>query len=222
MTTLHVGAVVERPPGPKYQDALAFAELALRPPLPRPATLAKIPPGLASNFALSLRAPRECFVSELGPLRMDEGLEGRITWLGKAAEAAQACAVVVPTLSDVRTGPRDRERLQAYFEVLGNAMGDTPIVWEPGGLWEAEDALPFAEGMGVVCAFDPLEVRVRHSGIAYLHVKGIGARTRLGEGSLTMVVDAIEELEDAETIYVAIESPRSVREATRLRQLVGR
>jgi hypothetical protein len=163
---------------------------------------------------------------------MDAVLEERITWLAEAATAVGAKALVVPTLGEVRTGPRDRERLATYFGALTKALPNTPMVWEPGGLWDAEEAEPFAAKLGVAYAFDPLDVppaplRVRElpkpargGSIAYLRIKGIGARARLGEGALAVIIEAIASRADAETIFVAIESPRSVREATRLLQLV--
>jgi hypothetical protein len=75
--------------------------------------------------------------------------------------------------------------------------------------------------MSVTYAFDPLDAEVRSGPLAYLRIRGMGARTRLGEGALSMVVDAIERLSDATEVFVAIESQRSVREATRLKQLLS-
>ncbi len=220
MTSLHVGAVIERPPGPKYRAALDFAELAPRPPLPKPKTSAKIRDDVPESFVLALTAPRSCFVSALGPLRLDESLEANIEWLAQTAKAIAARAVVVPTLGEVRTGPKDRERLSAYFERVQAALGDVPVVWEAGGLWEAEEARRVADSLGVTYAFDPLDAMVPSGPLAYLRIRGMGARTRLGEGALTQVVDAVEMLVDAKEIFVAIESERSMREATRLKQLL--
>jgi uncharacterized protein YecE (DUF72 family) len=231
MTSLHVGAVIERPPGPKYHAALDFAELAPRPPLPKPKTSAKVREDLPDGFVLALSAPRSTFVSARGPLRIDDGLEGEIAWLADTAKAIDARVVVVPTLGEVRTGPKDRERLEAYFALLRNALGDVSVVWEAGGLWEQDEARRLADEMSVAYAFDPLDAELQrsaalgsrsHAGsLAYLRVRGMGARTRLGEGALSMVVDAIERLSDAREIFVAIESQRSVREATRLKQLLA-
>ncbi len=221
MTTLHIGAVVERPPGSKYAEALAYAELAPRAPLPRPKTLAKVPRTLPDDFVLNLTAPPSCTTSKAGSLRMNDELRKSIEWLGGAAQALGARAIVVPTASDVRTGPRDRDRLTAYFEALQEAAPGVQLAWEPGGLWEAEDARPFADELGLIYAFDPLEVQATPAQAAYFRVRGIGARSRLGEGTLMAVVDAIEALGEPEAVYVSLISPRSVRAATRLRQLVA-
>lgn len=221
MTTLHIGAVVERPPGSKYAEALAYAELAPRSPLPRPKTLAKVPRNLPGDFVLNLTAPPSSTATKAGPLRMNDELRQSIEWLGSAAQALGAQAIVVPTPTDVRTGPQDRARLTEYFRALHEAAPDIRLAWEPSGLWEAEDARPFADSLDVLYAFDPLEVQATPASAAYFRVRGIGARTRLGEGTLTMVMDAIEALGDPEAVYVSLISPRSVQAATRLRKLVA-
>ncbi len=213
---VRVGAVVDRLPGPKYRAALEFAELAPRPPLPRPTSLAR---EADDALELALAAPRPCVVGAKGPLVLDDALEASLTWLAEAAGAARAVAIVVPTQSDVRTGPRDRERLATYFERLRRDAG-RPVVWVPGGLWEAEDAVALARELGVVCGLDPLEAMLVPAGgaLAYLRVLGMGARARLGESALATIVEAASEC-DAERTFVAIESARSFREATRARAL---
>jgi hypothetical protein len=49
----------------------------------------------------------------------------------------------------------------------------------------------------------------------------MGTRTRLGEGTLLSVADAVEGIDGAEAVYVAIDSPKSVQAANRLAQLVA-
>jgi hypothetical protein len=128
----------------------------------------------------------------------------------------RACAIVVPTLGEVRTGPRDRERLAAYFDRLRQGS-ERRIVWVPGGLWEPAEALTAAREMGVGFGYDPLEAPAAASG--YLRVRGIGARARLGESALSTVAEAALASGEEETL-VTIESERSFREAVRLRALI--
>ena len=55
---LLAGSVVDRLPGPKYAAQLRFAELALRKPLPKPATLRRQRADAPAELVLALRAPK--------------------------------------------------------------------------------------------------------------------------------------------------------------------
>ena len=75
MPNVHAGALLERAPGPRYFARLHFAEVALRAPLPRPATLTRWRSALPEGFVLSIVAPKTSVVSAKGPLRFDDALE---------------------------------------------------------------------------------------------------------------------------------------------------
>lgn len=216
--TILAGAQLERAPGPKYVDALGFAELAPQPPLPKPETLAGWRERMPEGFRVSLVAPRPAVASRRGPLRFDDDLSAGVTWLLEAAEALAARALVVPTEADTTTGQRDRDLLRAYFEKLEDTRA--AVYWAPRGLWEPEDARPFARRLGVGCTFDPLEDPVPAGDEVYGRLRAIGGRQRFGEAMLEQVVEAL--LEAGPTLaMVAIESPRSFKEASRLAQLVA-
>lgn len=232
MTVIHIGAIVDRPPGPKYRAHLAFAQVALRMPVPRPATLRKSREALGATVC-ALTVPRSAWVSQDKPLRLDDTLRTQVKWLNEAAKAIDARAIVLPTRGEVRTGPRDRSLLATYFEAV--RMDGRHTVWAPTGLWEPEDAAAFAAEHGVVYGFDPLTatngttvgagvgaIAGEAGEVVYFTLRGIGMRQRLGEGSLDRVLVSIEEaLESGATeVFVAIDSERSVREATRLRSLL--
>ncbi len=87
---LLAGALLERPPGPKYTSELRFAELAPQSPLPKPGTLAKWRQKLPDGFELALRAPETSWQSPDGPLRPSRELDAGIRWLSEAADALQA------------------------------------------------------------------------------------------------------------------------------------
>jgi uncharacterized protein YecE (DUF72 family) len=217
MPAIHAGAQLERPPGPKYLEELRFAEIALPAPLPRANTLARWRGNLPEDFLLSLVAPRPTFVSQRGPLRFDDDLEAAVEWLGEAAEALGARAVVLPTAAEVSTGPRDRDLLAAYVERLPRGA-ERLIVWAPTGLWEPDEAADQAGKLGLVYAFDPLEAPVPPGPVAYGRLRAIGGRQRLTEGMLEQVHDALASSAATEAM-VAIESPRSFNEAVALQRL---
>ncbi len=217
MTRIHAGALLERPPGPKYAAALDFAELALPEPLPTDKTLRRWRAELPEGVTLSLVAPAAAGRGAKGPLRFDDGMEEA---LGRAREAAAILGVrfvVLTTGGDVTTGPRDRGLLREW---IGRWSGDAVrVVWQPTGLWEPEQAIPFAHELGVLYGFDPLEAdRLPTGDVVYARLRAVGLRKRFHESLLEDAIDAIEQTE-ADEAFVAIESAASFREATRLASL---
>ncbi|MEM9193244.1 MAG: hypothetical protein AAGF12_28980 [Myxococcota bacterium] len=217
MSRVHVGASIERMPGPKYREHLRFAELALRAPLPRRATLTRWRKETPEPV-LAVLAPESSVVSEHGPLRDSDQLTAGKTWLAEAAAALEATAVVVCTDGRVSTGQRDRDRLRGYFDSLNLPEGCRPV-WIAGGLWEAEDAFAFAERMGVIHGSDPLEADPLGD-VYYGRIRGIGMRTRISEGMLMEVEARLSALAASEA-FVSIESERSVGEAEKLAAMLA-
>jgi hypothetical protein len=216
---LHAGAVVDRPPGPKYTATLHFAELSFPGALPKVGTLARFRAALPEGFLCALVVPPSCLRGAGGPLRMDDELEARLTWVSEAAEALAARALVVATRPDVTPGQRDRDRLAAYFARLPRT-GGRDLVWAPRGLWEREDVERFAEREGLLAAFDPLEDPAPAGPVLYARVRTIGARSRISSGMLVDLADRLFDT-DAEQAFVSIESPRSFREAAALQAIAA-
>ena len=150
---LLAGALLERPPGPKYTSKLRFAELAPQAPLPKPGTLAKWRQKLPDEFELALRAPDVSWQSPAGPLRPSRELDAGLAWLSEAADALQTSMIVVSTSAAVTTGARDRERLREYFGRIPRAEGRL-IAWRPTGLWEPDTVRTMASALSVVGGFD--------------------------------------------------------------------
>lgn len=217
MTTLHVGATVERPPGPKYSAALGFAELTFPSSWPRRSTLAKWRK-TAGDLECAVVAPRGATHGDRGPFRWDPGLEERFAWYVDALDALDAHAVI-PTGSEISTGSRDRERLADFLARIPRREG-RHIVWAPQGLWTLDLAQPFAADLEVLCAFDPLEDDPPPGPVAYARLKAVGGRQRFSEGLLYEIVEALQEA-GYDQAYVALESPRSFQEAVRLQQLAA-
>jgi uncharacterized protein YecE (DUF72 family) len=220
MPHVHAGAQLERAPGPRYVARLRFAEIALRAPLPRAATLHRWRATLPEGFALALVAPKSSVVSAKGPLRFDDALEAGFAWLCDAAEALAAQFVVIPTPASLTTGQRDRELLAAYVERLRARAPERTVVWSPTGLWEPDSAQAFAARLGIVCAFDPLESPAPSVPVAYARLAAIGGRQRFSDPILRDLVDILDA-SDAGDIYVAIASPQSFQQATRLAQIAN-
>jgi len=214
---LLVGALLERPPGPKYTSGLRFAELALKAPLPKPGTLTKWRQQLPDGFELALRAPDECWQSPQGPLRPSEELDAGLNWLSEAADALQASAIVVGTNAAVTTGARDRERLGEYFARAPRAEGRV-IVWKPAGLWEPETVQSMAVRLSVLGGFDALDDPVPDAEVVYASLLAEGVRRSFSHAQLLEVLHKLESSAAARA-YVTIESAQSFREARLLQAL---
>lgn len=212
------GATLERPPGRKYVEALRFAELTFPSSRPKRATLQRWRKSLPAELEVALVAPRATRISTLGAFRFDEELEKNIAWLVGALSATDA-HLVIPTGTELSTSTRDRERFAAWLARIPRRP-DRHVIWAPTGIWESELARPFAEELGVICAFDPLEDDVPAGPIGYARLQALGGRQRFGEGLLSEVLDALDEA-DHEKTYVAIQSERSFREAKMLQLLAG-
>jgi uncharacterized protein YecE (DUF72 family) len=215
--TLHVGALLDRAPGPKYVSQLAFAELSLRHPLPKPKSLAQMRKQLPEGFVVALRAPRDSVISSLGALRFTPELETSLAWLLSAADASAASAVLIPTPADFTPGARSRELLREFAARLPRPAG-RHYVWLPSGLWEPQETEALAAEYGLVCGFDPLEVRRPYGPVAYGKLRAMGHRTSFSPAALG---DALVTLITAETTeaFLSVDAERAFDVAKKLRQI---
>jgi hypothetical protein len=218
MTLIHAGTVVPEPPGPKYLKALGFAEIAPAEPLPRMATIERWRERIPEGFLVSFVIPAAARRSPKGAFRFDDAMRSAFDWAREASDRLGARFVVVPTGAELTTGQRDRDLLAAWIEAFAPPEG-RDLAWHPTGLWENEIALPVARKLGVVLAFDPLEVDPPEGDrLVYTRLRAMGMRSRFAETALLDVLDALSS-SDADDAFVAIDSPRSFKEATRLAQL---
>ena len=99
--------------------------------------------------------------------------------------------------------------------------GGSRIVWQAGGVWEAEAAHALAAELGVLPCWDPLEdEQVSPGKSAYVRLRAIGSRLRLGEGLLLTVAERIIA-SGVEEALVAIESSASIKKARVFVTLLG-
>ncbi|MFW2388730.1 MAG: DUF72 domain-containing protein [Polyangiales bacterium] len=214
---LLAGALLERPPGPKYMAELRFAELAPQAPLPKPGTMARWRQRLPDGFELALRAPEACWTSKEGPLRESAELAAGLSWLTEAADALEASMIVVCPSADVTTGARDRERLREYFARVGRAEGRL-VVWKPTGLWEPEAVQSVARTLSVVGGIDAIDDPVPNTDVVYASLLAEGLRRSFSHAQLLDVLDKLRSSR-ASRAFVTVESGQSFREARLLQAL---
>ncbi|MDH3200749.1 MAG: hypothetical protein OEM15_07640 [Myxococcales bacterium] len=214
---LLAGALLERPPGPKYVSALRYAELAPMAPLPKPTTLARWRRELPSDFQLGLRAPESCWRSSDGPLRLSDELERGLGWLAEAAHALEASVLVIATGPAVTTGARDRQRLREYFARVPRAE-DRVVVWRPSGLWEPELRQGMADSLSAIGGFDAIDDPAPREDVLYASLRAEGLRRSFSHALLLEVLEKLEH-SGASRAFVSIESRQSFREAQLLQSL---
>ncbi|MGB5364826.1 MAG: DUF72 domain-containing protein [Polyangiales bacterium] len=214
---LLVGALLERPPGPKYSAALRFAELAPRAPLPKPSTLASWRQRLPDGFELALRAPHRCWQAPGGPLRPSKELDAGLLWLAEAADALEASIVVIATSAEVTTGARDRQRLQDYFARIPRTEGRL-VAWKPTGLWEPEAVQAMARTLSVLGGIDAIDDPAPNVDVVYSTLLAEGLRRSFSHAQLLEVWDKLQGA-GASRAYVTIDSRQSFREARLLQAL---
>jgi len=217
--TVHTGATLDRFPGHKYLASLHFAELSLRSPRPRPATLGKMKrDAKKETLRIALVAHRDSLVDSTGTMKVD-ALKSEIEWLTRSADALAANAIVLPTPRELTTGQRDRDRLAAYVDALGRTSGRS-IVWAPAGVWERDSAAKFAEKLGLVLAFDPLEDDAPEGAVGYARLRAMGVRSRISTGMLAAIAEKVGSAGYGDA-YVAIDSPTSYRDAKSLQSMLA-
>jgi len=180
MIRLHVGASLERMPGKGYAKRLSFAELAPRAPRPRPATLGRWARDLPEGFTTALVLPVDACAGPEGWLALGEDEDAIFTWIEEATKALKPAAVVVTTGRELTPGKRDRDRLTRYFGRLKTPGAHR--VWSPAGLWEGEALERMAQKLDVLPAIDPLSAPPQPAQTLYARVRGLGERSRIGEG----------------------------------------
>jgi hypothetical protein len=148
-----------------------------------------------------------------GPMRKGPELDAGAEWLTRAADILGAFAIVLATGAELSTGERDSELLAAFAARL--ATKDCRVVVAPRGLWEPEQAIPFAQRTGTIYGFDPLEHDAPPGDFVYGRVHPMGARPRLTEGHIAQIAARIVAAGSAEA-YVSVESERSLQDMKRL------
>jgi uncharacterized protein YecE (DUF72 family) len=215
--SLHVGALLDRAPGPKYVGALAFAELGLRQPRPKPKVLAQMRRQVPEGFVFALRAPRDAVMSSQGALRVTPEVEAGLEWLLAAADACSARAVLIPTPGDFTPGARSRELLREFVARLPRPEG-RHYVWSPMGIWEPHETEALAAELGIVAAFDPLESRRPAGPVAYGTLRAMGHRTSFSPAAMA---DALATLitRDTREVFLSVDAERAFDVARKLRQI---
>lgn len=170
---------------------LGLLEVQATPAMPRPSVLARYRE-TRPELAISLRLSADGTVPLLAHPDFPRALEG--------ARAAQAVAVVLATGPRFApTEPRRRELAEAAAALRDVARF---VAWEPHGVWQTEEAERWAEGAEVLLVRDLTQADPPPGAIRYTRVRQLGMQSRITQGAVERLADALADSEEA---YVIVE-----------------
>jgi uncharacterized protein YecE (DUF72 family) len=176
---------------------------------PSAATLRRWRKGVPPHFDFSVVAG-----PQLSRVKWNDGAEQELAAARGAIDALQARCFVLRTPPEVTPTSLWRDRLEKIIVRFPRDV--THFVWEPGGVWETEDAAAQARAWGVVLAVDPAHDVVPPGPVAYVRLRAMGETRAFSPAALERVVRAVGPRRD---VFAVIETDSALAEAKRLRQL---
>jgi uncharacterized protein YecE (DUF72 family) len=214
-TRLHIGAKDLRGDVAAYAKRFDFLEVrgldasSLR-QAPSDATLRRWRKAVKPQFEFSVVGG-----PAVGKVKASDALEVELDAMLKAAKLLEARVLVVATSTDVTPSKLWRDRLEKLLDRLPRDAN--AVVWEPSGLWEAEDAAAQAKKWGITVAVDPARDPMPAGPVAYGRLRASGGTRAFSTAALHKIAEAIGERRDA---YVLFETPSALKEGKVLRALV--
>lgn len=214
-TRLHIGAKELR--GELATYAKRFDLLEVRGPAaadmrlaPSAATLRRWRRAVPPHFEFAVVAG-----PAVGKVKASPELEVELEAMVATATTLEARVLLLATSPDVTPSKLWRDRMAALLDRLPRDA--TTVVWEPGGLWELEDAAAQAKAWGVTVAVDPSRDAPPPGPVAYGRLRAAGGTRAFSTAALQKIAGGIGERRDA---YVIIETDGALKEAKTLRGLV--
>ncbi len=133
------------------------------------------------------------------------------------AEGVDALSLVMLTPAEFTPASVHRRALSAFLKTVEREGRE--IVWEPRGPWEHEQAVSFAQELGMTLAVDPLRDLPPPGKSAYLRLGPFAAMgSRVGVYDLTRILEAAEPFERATCVF---QTPRSFDDARNLKKVLA-
>lgn len=191
----------------------------------RPQTLAKRREELPDSLGLVVRCHRDLTFARkddpgAGLLRDSETVEKAWAATINSAQAARAAAVLLRSPADLTPTQRHRDALIRAGARIAQDLPGTFAIWEPRGLWGAEDLVEVAGAAGFIPGFDPLaDEGPEDDGPAFFRLAGPGGvRARYGQDDLVEVLELAVERSSA---WVGFDYDGAIHDASRLAGLLA-
>jgi uncharacterized protein YecE (DUF72 family) len=192
----------------RYARSFDLLELAAEPgQLPRVKKLEGWPELVGERFVFSLRLSQRTW-------QYDPAQSKQLTEHTKAVAAAlKARFVVVQTPASATPTTRNRSRLGELQSSLAEA--GVQVAWEPHGLWEADEAVGWAEQLGLVLVRDLSRDEAPPGSTVYTRLLALGESSRVRSGDAQHVA---EQVASRQQVYVVMEGDGARQAAQLLRQ----
>jgi uncharacterized protein YecE (DUF72 family) len=155
--------------------------------------------------------------SHLARVRPGDDAEQEFEAARAAIDVLHARCFVLRTPPEVTPAAVWRERIAKLAARFPRDV--THFVWEPGGVWEIEDAAVLARACNLVLAVDPAREQVPAGPTAYLRLRALGETRSFGASALERIVAAVGSRRE---VFAIIETDSALVEAKRLRGIVRR
>ncbi|HXX69996.1 MAG TPA: DUF72 domain-containing protein [Polyangiaceae bacterium] len=155
--------------------------------------------------------------SQLARVRPGDDAERELEAAKAAIDVLHARCFVLRTPPEVTPAAIWRDRIAKLASRFPRDV--THFVWEPGGVWEVEDAAGLARACNAVLAVDPAREVVPVGPTAYLRLRALGETRSFSPATLERIVSAVGPRRE---VFVIIETDSALVEAKRLRSLVRR
>jgi uncharacterized protein YecE (DUF72 family) len=132
-----------------------------------------------------------------------------------AIDELQARCFVLRTPAEVTPTALWRDRIGKIAAKLPRDA--TRFVWEPGGVWEVEDAAEQARSWDATLLVDPAKDTVPAGAVAYVRLRALGGTRAFTSSALERIVEAVGPRRE---VFAIIETDSALAEAKRLRGLV--
>jgi uncharacterized protein YecE (DUF72 family) len=132
-----------------------------------------------------------------------------------AIDELQARCFVLRTPPEVTPTALWRERIGKIAAKFPRDA--TRFVWEPGGVWEVEDAAEQARSWDATLLVDPAKDTVPAGAVAYVRLRAIGGTRAFASSALERIVEAVGPRRE---VFAIIETDSALAEAKRLRRVV--
>ncbi len=195
----------------KRFDLLEVATSSARGPAPSAATLRRWRRATPAHFEFSVVAGLT--VDQLKP---GAAMEAEVERMLALVSTLRARVLVLKTPTQVTPARVWRDRMASLSQRLPRDA--TRVVWEPSGIWEAEDAARQAHALGMVTSVDASRDEVPAGPVAYCRLRALGETRSFGPSALGRIIARIGDRQDA---YVVLETDGALAECKALRRLVA-
>ena len=211
-TRFHIGAKDLQGNIAAYAKRFGLLEVRSDKKAPSVAALRKWRKAVPPHFEFTVLAG-----PTLARLQPSTALDEELARAMEAIDALQARFFLLQTPADVTPSILWRERMAKLLDRLPRDA--THIGWEPGGVWETDDAAVAAKKWGIVLVVDASREPVPAGPVAYIRLRALGETRSFGPSALGRIVEKIGTRRDA---YVVLETPSALAECKQLRQLAAR